>query len=189
MLRTSKVMRERVIVTLVTTGLLAALVLAGTMMTSACSSTNLDAKAIEDKYGVSGATTENILTADGTMMAATVVPVTLPDGQKAQLVIPRKSGSHSVYLRDEAGMHPVLLQDRNVSREQFVRSNPTVVERRAAPQQVKKRSWEKEALIIGGSAAAGAGIGAAAGGKKGAVIGAASGGIAGLIYDLSTRNK
>jgi hypothetical protein len=81
-------------------------------------------------------------------------------------------------------MHPVLLQDRNVSRDQFVRSNPTVVERRPEPQHNKKRSWEKEALIIGGGA--GAGIGALAGGKKGAGIGA---GIAGLLYDLTTRNK
>ena len=169
--------------------LVAALALAAAIMTSACSSTNLDAKAIEDKYGVSGATTENILTSDGVMMPSTVVPVTLPDGQKAQLIIPQKNDGNAVYLRDHAGMHPVMLQDRGVSRDQFVRSNPTVVERRATPQQSKKRSWQKEALIIGGSAGAGAGIGALAGGKKGAAIGAASGGIAGLIYDLSTRNK
>ena len=170
-------------------GALAVLVLVGAMMTSACSNTSLDAKTIEDKYGVSGATTENILTADGAMMPSTVVPVTLPDGQKAQLVIPQKSDGNAVYLRDQEGMHPILLKDRAVSRDQFVRSNPTVVERRAVPQQSKKRSWQKEALIIGGGAGAGAGIGAIVGGKKGAGIGAASGGVAGLIYDLSTRNK
>ena len=169
--------------------LAAALVLGGAMMTSSCSSTNLDAKAIEEKYGVSGATTENILMADGEMMSATIVPVTLPDGQRAQLVIPQKTDSHSVYLMDQDGMHPVLLQDRAVSRDQFVRSNPIIVGQSVEPQPRKKRSWEKEALIIGGSAAAGAGIGAVAGGKKGAAIGAASGGVAGLIYDLSTRNK
>ena len=53
----------------------------------------------------------------------------------------------------------------------------------------KNRSWEREVLIVGGSAGAGAAIGAVAGGKKGAGIGALSGGIAGLVYDVATRNK
>jgi hypothetical protein len=53
----------------------------------------------------------------------------------------------------------------------------------------KRRSWQKEALIIGGSAGAGAAIGAVAGGGKGAAIGALSGGAAGTIYDVATRNK
>ena len=51
------------------------------------------------------------------------------------------------------------------------------------------RSWQKEAIIIGGGTAAGAGIGALAGGKKGAAIGAISGGVAGLIYDMKTRKN
>ena len=41
----------------------------------------------------------------------------------------------------------------------------------------------------GSRQSAGAGIGAVAGGKKGAGIGAVTGGIAGLVYDLATRNK
>jgi hypothetical protein len=53
----------------------------------------------------------------------------------------------------------------------------------------KKRTVAKEALIVGGSAGAGAAIGAVAGGKKGAAIGAMSGGVAGLIYDIATRNN
>lgn len=52
-----------------------------------------------------------------------------------------------------------------------------------------RRSWEREVLIVAGSSGAGTAIGALAGGKKGAGIGALSGGIAGLVYDLATRNK
>jgi hypothetical protein len=59
----------------------------------------------------------------------------------------------------------------------------------ATPAAKKTRSWQKEALIVGGSAGAGAAIGAVAGGKKGAAIGVVSGGVAGLIYDMATRNK
>ena len=53
----------------------------------------------------------------------------------------------------------------------------------------RHRSWESQALIVGGSAGAGAGIGAIAGGGKGAGIGALSGGVAGLIYNLATRDR
>ena len=79
-----------------------------------------------------------------------------------------------------------------VARTRLVQPRTVVVEE-AAPAPVvrtqRKRSWEKEVLIVGGSAGAGAAIGAVAGGKKGAGIGAISGGVAGLVYDLATRNK
>lgn len=51
------------------------------------------------------------------------------------------------------------------------------------------RSWEREVLIVAGSAGAGAAIGGVAGGGKGAAIGALSGGVAGLVYDLATRDR
>ena len=51
------------------------------------------------------------------------------------------------------------------------------------------RSWKKSALIIGGSAAGGAGVGAIVDGKSGAKKGAIIGGVGGLVYDLATRNK
>jgi hypothetical protein len=59
----------------------------------------------------------------------------------------------------------------------------------AASRQVdeKKRSWKKTALVIGGSTAAGAGVGAMAGGKKGALIGAAVGGGAATIFEAIKR--
>ena len=53
-----------------------------------------------------------------------------------------------------------------------------------APPQ---RSWGKTALIVGGSAASGAGVGAIIGGKKGALAGAAIGGGAASIYEATRR--
>jgi hypothetical protein len=52
--------------------------------------------------------------------------------------------------------------------------SPAVAATVPEPQHPNKRSWEKEALIIGGTAGAGAAIGAIAGGGKGAGIGAAT---------------
>jgi len=49
------------------------------------------------------------------------------------------------------------------------------------------RDWKKTALVIGGSTAAGAGLGAIFGGKKGALIGAAVGGGASTIYESTKR--
>lgn len=76
-----------------------------------------------------------------------------------------------------------------------VAAAPVVEERTSrapqTPENVEKssRSVKDSALIIGGSAGAGAGIGAIAKGKKGAALGAAIGGVAGTVYDLATRNK
>ena len=49
------------------------------------------------------------------------------------------------------------------------------------------RDWKKTAMVIGGSSAAGAGLGAIFGGKKGALIGAAIGGGAGTLYEVKKR--
>lgn len=46
-----------------------------------------------------------------------------------------------------------------------------------------RRDWKKTAMVIGGSSAAGAGLGGIFGGKKGALIGAAIGGGASTIYE------
>jgi hypothetical protein len=66
---------------------------------------------------------------------------------------------------------------------------------RSAPQyrpvtrrvEKPRRSWKKTALVIGGSTAAGAGVGGLIGGKKGALIGAAVGGGASTIYEAVKR--
>jgi hypothetical protein len=49
------------------------------------------------------------------------------------------------------------------------------------------RTWKKTALVIGGTTAAGAGIGGLIGGKKGALIGSAIGGGGSTIYEATKR--
>ncbi len=51
----------------------------------------------------------------------------------------------------------------------------------------EQRSWKKPLLVIGGSTAAGAGIGGIIGGKKGALIGAALGGGASTLYEATRK--
>jgi len=71
-----------------------------------------------------------------------------------------------------------------------VRTVQTIAES-PAPQRVvtrtveraPRRDWKKTVLVIGGSTAAGAGVGGAIGGKKGALIGAAIGGGASTLYE------
>jgi hypothetical protein len=112
------------------------------------------------------------------------------------LIIPHEQlGDHQVYMRDGITITPMELSDPNMTKQQFVESQPTVVDRRPLPPPAhtapphKKRSLGKEVLIVGGGAGAGAAIGGLAGGGKGAGIGALTGGAAGLVYDLMTRNK
>ena len=50
-----------------------------------------------------------------------------------------------------------------------------------------RRNWKKTALVIGGSSATGAGLGALFGGKRGALIGAAIGGGASTIYETTKK--
>jgi hypothetical protein len=64
----------------------------------------------------------------------------------------------------------------------------TPAPRRSATPRVEaqpKKDWKRAAMIIGGSSAAGAGVGAIFGGKKGALIGAAIGGGASTIYQTT----
>jgi hypothetical protein len=66
-------------------------------------------------------------------------------------------------------------------------SDDVVVYREPEVERRDERTKTKTALIIGGSAASGAGVGAIVGGKKGALIGAALGGGAASIYEATKR--
>lgn len=167
--------------------LASALMVAG-VVSCAAEAKVLDPHQIEQQYGVSGAYTGSVATPGGPMQG-TIIPLTLADGRTAQLVIPQRQASdvRSVYLVDNDGLHPVQLKE-NASRQDVIGA-PAIVQRRSEPQRATTRTWEKEVLIIGGSAGAGTAIGALAGGKKGAGVGAAAGGVGGLIYDLLTRDK
>lgn len=68
-----------------------------------------------------------------------------------------------------------------------VTSAPITSSRSTRVERSSGRDWTKTAMVIGGTTAAGAGLGAIFGGKKGALIGAALGGGAATLYEV--RNK
>ncbi|MFN8061943.1 MAG: hypothetical protein U0Q12_22485 [Vicinamibacterales bacterium] len=86
---------------------------------------------------------------------------------------------------------------RPVARRASYEPEPRPVVRRAAyePDTTERvvyerrpaRSWQRRALVIGGSTGVGAGVGALIGGRKGALIGAAIGGGGATLYE--TRKK
>jgi hypothetical protein len=162
----------------------------GATLFSSCSrdAQAMESRQIEEQYGVGGARSDTVATDDG-VLKGTLVPITLANGEQGHLFVPQKNANdpHTVYIRDAQGLHPVQLRD-GVTRDELVRS-PSIIERRQEPAHANQRSWEKQLLIVGGSAGAGTAIGALAGGKKGAGVGAAAGGVGGLIYDLMTKDK
>lgn len=78
-------------------------------------------------------------------------------------------------------MYPSAPRTTTVTRPVSYQQQPVRVQR--APS----RDWVKTAMVIGGSTAAGAGLGGIFGGKKGALIGAAIGGGASTIYEVQKR--
>ena len=71
-----------------------------------------------------------------------------------------------------------------------VRTSTVAPQRPVRTASVERRSgrdWTKTAMVVGGSSAAGAGLGAIFGGKKGALIGAAIGGGAGTLFEVKKR--
>ena len=98
------------------------------------------------------------------------------------------NGFQPVATLQPVAAQPAVIQ-RPAARQTVYRTQPVqqrVVVERDEPVR-SGRSWQKTAMIIGGSAAGGAGVGGIAGGKKGALIGAAIGGGAASIYEATRR--
>ncbi len=82
---------------------------------------------------------------------------------------------------------PVAQRRTMAPRRTVTRRAEPVQDRVVVEEARDARSWQKTALIIGGAAASGAGVGAVVDGKKGALIGAAIGGGAASIYEATRR--
>ena len=106
--------------------------------------------------------------------AAAVTPVTAPERIVYQDAVYTRVPAAS-QLATPAARPAVAQSDAPIA----ARSTHAVRERKPA------RTWQKRALVIGGSSGAGAGLGALIGGRKGALIGAAIGGGAGTVYEVA----
>src|SRR4051812_48381230 len=118
-----------------------------------------------------------VQTADGQYLPASQL-VTVPASQLVGTARPQFVSSPATIGTTAAPRRAVTRSAAPVQRER------EVVSREEAPAQ---RTWKKTAMIVGGSAASGAGVGAIMGGKKGALIGAAIGGGAASIYESTKR--
>jgi hypothetical protein len=87
----------------------------------------------------------------------------------------------------QQGFVPVAAPRSVAPQRTVYRTAAPVQERVVVQREGSGRSWQKTAMIIGGSTAGGAGVGGIMGGKKGALIGAAIGGGAASIYEATKR--
>ena len=121
------------------------------------------------------------------LMLPTAVALTTLFGAQtfaAPVVVACGPGQHTV-VRD------TFVRGQTVTRVECVRGGVyrAYQTRHVARYRVRRphRSWGKTALVIGGSAATGAGVGGIVRGRKGALIGSAIGGGAASLYEAHRR--
>ena len=136
----------------------------------------------EAGYAATGALTPGMATA---MPVSQFVPAIVPAQPAPQVVYrdPVVPAARSTARRSSA---PVA---RTASTSTYGRSAEPSYSRTSEVAAPQGRTWKKSAIIIGGSTAAGAGVGAVLGGGSGAKKGAVVGLLGGTIYDVATRNK
>ena len=114
-------------------------------------------------------------------------------GQRAVMEQRRAGGRTQVVARCEADQTRRIVYDgdgRAIASRPIAYDSYRPVAQRSGGQYVERaprRTKTKTALMIAGSAATGAGVGAALKGKKGALVGAAVGGGAASIYEAAKR--
>ena len=86
---------------------------------------------LQAQYGITDAYQGQVATSDGALNG-TLVPVTLPDGRKVQLLIPNQKANapHAAYISDAQGLHPVEVQAGATRDELVAAPAPRVVSRR-----------------------------------------------------------
>ena len=123
---------------------------------------------------------EYVQTVDGRYIA--VAPAAQPVGYTNAL---QPAG-----IATAPALAPVVVErvvERPAPQRTVYRTAAPAQERVVAERAPAGRSWKKSALVIGGSAASGAGVGGIVNGKKGALIGAAIGGGAASVYEATKR--
>lgn len=139
--------------------------------------------AMQAGAGWQGAGQQPVLVNCGPGTQTLVRPVWMNGQQVSQVeCVPAASGVVYPAQVAQPVAYPVPASDVRVMRARSYDYAP-------APRRVvrPRRSWQKTALVIGGSTAGGAGIGGLIGGKKGALIGAAIGGGASTLFEATRR--
>jgi hypothetical protein len=112
------------------------------------------------------------------------------DAPAAPVAAPTRAAYRQPVYRQPQPVYqqPVAYEPAPVATPAVVRSeSPAPEPSTEVAERKPTRSWQKRAMVIGGSSGAGAGIGAIIGGKKGALIGAAIGGGAGTVYEMNKK--
>ncbi|HZR24297.1 MAG TPA: hypothetical protein VFA59_11955 [Vicinamibacterales bacterium] len=102
------------------------------------------------------------------------------------LLAPRAEAAPSVALAPQPGYAQPIAYTPRATYATYP-AHASYQPRAAHVTVAPKRDWKKTALVIGGSTAAGAGIGGIFGGGKGAAIGAAIGGGASTLMEALHR--
>ena len=149
----------------ITTGVAAALISGVAMYTVGAKAQQLDTLT-QNAAMVQAANNQFVAATDTTAMRPVATPsvAVTPIRNARTTVAPRRTVSRRAPVQERE----VIRDEREIARDE-------------------DHSWGKTAMVIGGSAAGGAGVGGIVGGKKGALIGAAIGGGAASIYEATQR--